>query len=604
MIEVYYNPVTLLPEAEAINPASTVMGGISGELIAKKFMSARDSSGFMPVSTYPTKPTNAAMVAFAAASNKTFCDIYWNETNDAEVPFIKAVKIKDDGTLDSVIELAGVNPAPVITPADLDPLSPNYTAARSITPQAWSALTVETTLYDEFPVDDDEDYSRVLDKYDLGLPNNAAGVFSGQSHTIKGYNSTALSTYGSNLFQRDVATISGQPRKTIKMTVPDSGASTSGYGTVNATKPRTELLSRHGTLSSGRFATTDDFMQRMKLRVVQAPVGQEFAVSQLHSNTRPLCIISVDQDPMVLEAAIRRVENGASTTYTIKPSLALNEWVEIILSHRGGSPNHFLDIYVNGVLAATDNTNPLTQAQPLFMKAGVYNVGATGTKDEAKNVIVEFVVDELEPNEVGVFPYVYEAGKARPSAVIDLSIFGISASSIITQWTLPAANGSALAGGVLQRSLDGETWTQIATVSAVAVNYENTGLFENTQHFYRIAFTNAKGQAKFSNVVRAITLANLSSRALVSVATPFSFNLPWGKSFKRYNVTIPAIGVVPTDDISLSMGEYVSSSFEDNSRETLDINNMMAVSGTDSFNVTINFLVSTMGKINLIWRKK
>jgi hypothetical protein len=392
---------------------------------------------------------------------------------------------------------------PIMVAADLDPLSPNYSKPRSLTPAAYAALTVEPFEYEKLDADLDDDYARFLRGYDLGLPVSSvdSGGFSGVSVSVRGSGKyTDLLFYASSLFTRSTATISAVLRKTLKLTAPNVGAVTSG-----ATHPRTELLSRHGPLASGRFSHTADFMQRMKFRVVQIPAGAQVVVQQLHSNTDPWCLISVDDDPMILKASLRRTEGGSGTSYTIKASLALNEWVEVILSHTGGSPNHFVNIYVNGVLVDTANATPFTQTQPCFLKAGAYYVSSGGAADVDKSVIIEYVVDEPIPNETGVFPYAYTASQARPSAITNLAVGVRTSSSIALSWSLPAANGTALTGGTVERSLNGETWATVGTPSAAATTYTDSTVSELTQYYYRVSFTNAKGTGNASNVVSAIS---------------------------------------------------------------------------------------------------
>jgi hypothetical protein len=65
--------------------------------------------------------------------------------------------------------------------------------------------------------------------------------------------------------------------------------------------------------------------------------------------------------------------------------------------------------------------------------------------------------------------------------------------------------------------------------------------------------------------------------------------------------TITAVGVVPTDRITISMD--ADNEANDNTSETLDVNSMNAIAGVDKITVTIVFERPALGNINLLWSK-
>ncbi len=77
---------------------------------------------------------------------------------------------------------------------------------------------------------------------------------------------------------------------------------------------------------------------------------------------------------------------------------------------------------------------------------------------------------------------------AVPSAPINLTATAASTSQINLAWSAGSANHAGLK---IERSLNGSTFTQIATVGASEISYSNTGLNAGTSYSYRLVATNA-----------------------------------------------------------------------------------------------------------------
>ncbi|PKV49250.1 endoglucanase [Aquimarina sp. MAR_2010_214] len=86
----------------------------------------------------------------------------------------------------------------------------------------------------------------------------------------------------------------------------------------------------------------------------------------------------------------------------------------------------------------------------------------------------------------------------------DLTAIAISKSQIDINW-LDKSNNEDLFR--IERSANGTSgWTSIATTTADATSYSDTGLTANTTYYYRVRAENTAGNSKYSNTVNATTL--------------------------------------------------------------------------------------------------
>ena len=109
----------------------------------------------------------------------------------------------------------------------------------------------------------------------------------------------------------------------------------------------------------------------------------------------------------------------------------------------------------------------------------------------------------------GIYPAkILPSGEVVPNATgipfypSDLSATAISSNQINLLWTDNAINAT---GYGIERSLDGSNFVQVATASANATNYSDTGLAPNTHFYYRIRSLGTDGNSDYSDIALATT---------------------------------------------------------------------------------------------------
>jgi hypothetical protein len=96
------------------------------------------------------------------------------------------------------------------------------------------------------------------------------------------------------------------------------------------------------------------------------------------------------------------------------------------------------------------------------------------------------------------------AASTTPAAPGNLVASAISASQINLSWS---DNANSESGFRIQRSLDGNNWSEIASLGSNVTGYSNTGLMANTIYYYRVLAYNSVGSSAYSNVSFAKTQA-------------------------------------------------------------------------------------------------
>ena len=92
---------------------------------------------------------------------------------------------------------------------------------------------------------------------------------------------------------------------------------------------------------------------------------------------------------------------------------------------------------------------------------------------------------------------------APPAAPSGLTATAVSTSQINLAWNDNSSNEEQV---LIEQSLNGTTFTQIATVGANVRNYSVTGLAANTKYYFRVRAANFAGNSGYSNVVNKKTL--------------------------------------------------------------------------------------------------
>lgn len=95
-----------------------------------------------------------------------------------------------------------------------------------------------------------------------------------------------------------------------------------------------------------------------------------------------------------------------------------------------------------------------------------------------------------------------QAPPTIPIAPTTLALTVKSSSQINLSWSDKSSNET---GFKIERSTDGVTFTQIATVGASVKTYSNTGLTSKKKYYYRVRAYNSAGDSAYTNVANATT---------------------------------------------------------------------------------------------------
>ncbi|HVT90625.1 MAG TPA: NPCBM/NEW2 domain-containing protein [Tepidisphaeraceae bacterium] len=113
-----------------------------------------------------------------------------------------------------------------------------------------------------------------------------------------------------------------------------------------------------------------------------------------------------------------------------------------------------------------------------------------------------------------------------PSAPTGLLALATGATSVNLFWT---DHGDDASGYKVQKSTDGKTWTQVASLGASAAGYTVTGLTGGTTYSFRVVAFNDAGNSNFSNTATARpTSFDASKGTYLSDMTPTSTKNGWG----------------------------------------------------------------------------
>ena len=93
-------------------------------------------------------------------------------------------------------------------------------------------------------------------------------------------------------------------------------------------------------------------------------------------------------------------------------------------------------------------------------------------------------------------------GTATPAPPTDLTVTGVSSTSISLAWIDNATNENVF---TVERSVDGVNFQAIVVLSANSTTYTDTGLSHSTHYFYRVFASNAAGNSPRSNMAVATT---------------------------------------------------------------------------------------------------
>jgi hypothetical protein len=114
------------------------------------------------------------------------------------------------------------------------------------------------------------------------------------------------------------------------------------------------------------------------------------------------------------------------------------------------------------------------------------------------------VNDGLNNSPAATVSVTVQAAAAIPAAPSGLAATAVSSTQINLTWT--DNSGYNEDGFKIERSQNGNTWTQIGTVGPGVTTYASTGLSPNKMYYYRVRAYNVLGNSAFSNTASAKTL--------------------------------------------------------------------------------------------------
>lgn len=112
---------------------------------------------------------------------------------------------------------------------------------------------------------------------------------------------------------------------------------------------------------------------------------------------------------------------------------------------------------------------------------------------------------------------------------------------------------------IIERSVNGTTFTQIASLTPNTTTYSNTGLIANTKYYYRVMATNCYGNSIYSTVVNATTTISTA----IKEQTIGSINIYPNPFSASFTVSIPSEimlkdGIIKIIDLSGREAKTVS----------------------------------------------
>jgi titin len=114
-----------------------------------------------------------------------------------------------------------------------------------------------------------------------------------------------------------------------------------------------------------------------------------------------------------------------------------------------------------------------------------------------------------------------------PAAPSSLSATAASSSAINLKWTDNATNET---GYVVQRSTDGTSFSQVATLGAGTSSYSSTGLSAAKKYYFRVRAYNGAGDSAFSNTASATTSSTSTTTIPAKPTNVAAVNLSGGSA--------------------------------------------------------------------------
>jgi FtsP/CotA-like multicopper oxidase with cupredoxin domain len=181
-----------------------------------------------------------------------------------------------------------------------------------------------------------------------------------------------------------------------------------------------------------------------------------------------------------------------------------------------------------------------------------------------------------------------------PAAPSDLSATAASSSAIDLSWN---DNANDETGFNIERSLDGISFSSLASVGADVVSYSDTGLSPETPYWYRVNAESSAGPSAWSNTASATTLQDaVATDVDVGSIVVTTFNI--GQGLKRGRATVVVVdnlgglvaGATVTGDFTGSFNEPGVSGPPTDATGTTDID----TTGSAKGGVSLTFCVTSI----------
>ena len=132
-------------------------------------------------------------------------------------------------------------------------------------------------------------------------------------------------------------------------------------------------------------------------------------------------------------------------------------------------------------------------------------------------------------NAGGASTYATAAGLTAPAAPGNVVAAAVSVSEVDVHWS-PVSSATSY---LVERSLDGTTWTQFGTVTTTS--YTDLSLAEGTPYQYRVTAINGGGSSIASSISSATTLPAAPTSALAAGISPTRIDVTWSNASQGAN---------------------------------------------------------------------
>lgn len=143
-----------------------------------------------------------------------------------------------------------------------------------------------------------------------------------------------------------------------------------------------------------------------------------------------------------------------------------------------------------------------------FLPGGPFQIGFEYIGDDGADIMLDDITLDATESSMDIFlPLVlvsHGVPTSPPASPTSLVASAASPYTIDLTWSDNANNE---AGYTVERSPDGSTWSQVATLPANSSNWQDSGLYPETACSFRVRAFNGVGFSAFSNIASANTLS-------------------------------------------------------------------------------------------------